>query len=100
MKSRRVKIVSICTHDLLDLFSKFAPQFFHLPKIDGLPDGYDVLSVTANWQNRVIDFQVTHPSFPEVADGDMPPRIEGVQRVVYERRDDESTPYYVRATTS
>ncbi len=105
MKDRRVMIVSVSAEVLLNLLADPSAEYLQRVRFAGLPEGCEVQSVRGNWGCRTIDLLVSHPSFPEVPDGEYPPRHDGVSREVYRaarledcspRLDENDLPVFVR----
>jgi hypothetical protein len=75
---RRVKVVSIPVHHVLDWFTSALsgwPARIALPVIKGVPTDAQVLSHSEDFFRRRIDFLISHPSFEPVEPGVMPPEI-------------------------
>jgi hypothetical protein len=76
MNERRVKIVRFDAALLVDVFNWWLdpPDFLALPVCEEIPSDAVVQSVNANWNSRSIDLLISHPSFPVVPSGAMPPQ--------------------------
>jgi hypothetical protein len=84
---RREIVVAIPAYAFLDLFTKPSSQFLQQFRLD-LPEDVEVVSVFAEWESRCFLLLLSHPSFDEVADGDMTPRRNGCGLFeMYENRD-------------
>lgn len=76
--NRRIKIVSICPRAIISCL--FPIECDVIQHIDlELPEGYRVISVNANWYSGNIEAMITHPSFPEVPEGEIPERLPGIR---------------------
>lgn len=82
--SRRLKVVSVPTHQVLDLFA-FAVQGYpptvHLPIIDGLPDGTRVGAVNFDFHTNSFLFLVENDAFDEVPEGERIPQFNNSWKV-------------------
>lgn len=74
---RRVKILSIPPDYILQILNGQRVEYLILPETEYIPKGSRVVSVRYNWEMQTLDFMVEHESFPEVPDGERPPRIIG-----------------------
>jgi hypothetical protein len=77
----RLRIVWLSDYLVLDTFVAFSrlqekPGVFCIPKIAGLPDGYEVLRVCYSWERRCFGFMIRHSSFEVVPDGMYAPEHE------------------------
>src|SRR5438034_7566105 len=68
----RLQIVSIRPETLLNFLNGGQGDYLQLPVIAKLPEGYEVVSVNADWLSHTIKILVEHPSFPEVEPGKVP----------------------------
>lgn len=96
--NRRVKVVSLRMDDVVDLLTSPDTEFITRLRAPGLPNNCEVISVASSWERRCIDVMVSHPSFPEVAEGSMLPR-EDLFAEVYKAarvRDDADLPVYAK----
>lgn len=78
---RRVAVVCINTHDVLDWFTFVVngwPERLDLPHFDGIPADVSVKAVRENFYTRQFEFLVSHPSFDEVPEGVPPPVLPGM----------------------
>lgn len=75
-RTRRVKILQVDPNFIVDLLNGIQQhEFVCLPVTDHTPEGTAVLSIRENWATRRMEFLITHDSFPEIPDGDMPPLL-------------------------
>lgn len=76
---RRIKVVCIDASNVLEWFISGLrpPVYVRLPVIEGVPNDAKVLSVREDIYGRYFRFLISHPSFDEVADGDMIPDLTG-----------------------
>jgi hypothetical protein len=72
---RRVKLLRLDPQRVLDLFNANTAEYLALPRLDGVPEGTEVLGVHADWEPHCISLLLYHPSWPEVRPGEMPPRV-------------------------
>jgi hypothetical protein len=82
-RSRRLRTYQIDTGDMV-LFLNWAkrqPQYIAVPEMSGIPDGADVEWVYACPERRSIAVVVSHPSFPEVPDGEQIPFETGFMKM-------------------
>lgn len=88
---RRLMLVAIREHDVLDYFTfgmtADVPAFLSVPVVDPpLPAGVSVLRVWHDAYHRVFNFVVSHPSFPEVPDGQILPTVGFGQPLAVRRK--------------
>lgn len=79
-RSNRLRIYHVSTGDMVMFLNwhKRQPQYISVPEIPGLPDGAEVESVYDSPAHRAIAVVVSHPSFPEVPDGEHIPIESGL----------------------
>lgn len=66
-RERRFRCLRVRPEDIMILLGLwFHTEFVRLPKIKGLPEGYRVESVNADWATDSFLIRVSHPSFEEV----------------------------------
>jgi hypothetical protein len=79
VQSRRVKIISIDENLFVDVLNWCAEsergKFLCIPTCEAIPEGTEVVSVSANWSRRCLEAMITHPTFDEVPVGECPPVI-------------------------
>lgn len=99
---RRVRLVRFSIRDVIDLLNQSwrDRDWLAVPESVGLPDGYAVLSVYADPLALCIVATVYHPSFDEVADGEVPPFLDDpplrkITAVKLERLEDDDYPRFV-----
>lgn len=80
MRERRSKIAKLDPHLIIDILNLHLqmPKVLALPECAEIPDDAVVTSITADWFQRVILAEISHPSFEPVPDGEEPPRIPGL----------------------
>lgn len=72
--------------DLVNVGSHW-PKYLGVPKLQ-VPTGTRVVSVTHDERYRSFVFVLSHPSWPEVPEGELIPELEPwLESQVYERRD-------------
>jgi hypothetical protein len=84
---RRVKVASVRQHDVLDWFVYSLsgwPEHLVLPMLVGIPADAKVECVVNNPLARTFDFLISHPSFDEVPEGDVPPGFPDPRQVEYQ----------------
>lgn len=79
-KTQRVKILQVDPSLIVDLLNGIRQhEFLCLPVTNNIPEGTEVLAIHENWSTRRMEFLITHDSFPEVPDGDVPPHLPAVE---------------------
>ena len=78
-KGRRVRVYSVNTRAILNVFFQPISEFVEHPSIDPLPEGFKVLGAQLNWMTNCLDVMVEHHSFDLVPDGELPPNAVGMK---------------------
>lgn len=78
---RRVKLLKLDPRHILDLFNAGSAACLAVPRLDGVPQGTEVLGVQAEWLPHCISLLLYHPSWPEVRPGEIPPRVDASFRL-------------------
>ena len=74
---RRIKILQVDPQLILEIINwcRNPPDWLVLPITEEIPEDAVVVSVSNNWANRTMEFQIHHPSFDFVPAGQVPPTI-------------------------
>lgn len=77
MREARFKALLVPCHDVLEMLRTNKPSGrFYVPIFDGLPEGVEVVGVHHSFITNTFYFQLWHPTFDLVADGDEIPRLQ------------------------
>lgn len=74
-EGRRVKVIPLPVDTILTLLTQPQSKYMRRIRFGGIPDGCDVVGISANPYAQCIDVIVQHESFPETFEGEQPPRL-------------------------
>lgn len=74
-KTRKLKVLRVDPLSIVEMLNGQRREFVMLPQNDVIPAGTEVLAVRDNFHLRCIDMLLTHESWPEVPDGELPPDV-------------------------
>jgi hypothetical protein len=80
----RVKVLRLNPRHVLALFQAHDRDWLAVPRLSGVPEGTEVLSVNVEWPPGCFTLLVCHPTFEPVPECEVPPDAGGGTGLTWE----------------